>query len=68
MRALAAAIGRRLGLPVVAKSGGEAVEHFSFLAAIGAIDQPASSAKTRQLLGWAPREQGLLADFAASAR
>jgi nucleoside-diphosphate-sugar epimerase len=68
MRELAAAIGRRLGLPVVAKSGGEATEHFSFLAFIGAFDQPASSAKTRELLGWVPREAGLLADFEASYR
>jgi nucleoside-diphosphate-sugar epimerase len=68
MRALAAAIGRRLGLPVAAKSGGDAAEHFGFLAAIGGIDQPASSAKTRALLGWAPREPGLLADFEASYR
>ena len=66
MRDLAAAIGRRLSLPVVAKNGDEAAAHFGFLAAVGAIDQPASSARTRELLGWQPRELGLLADFDAN--
>ncbi|HEX4458705.1 MAG TPA: SDR family oxidoreductase [Polyangia bacterium] len=66
MRDLAAAIGRRLGLPVVAKTGDEVAAHFGFLGTIGALDQPASCAHTRELLGWAPRELGLLADFAAN--
>ncbi len=65
MRDLASAIGRRLGLPVAAKTGDEAAAHFGFLSVIGSIDQPASSAHTRELLGWKPRELGLLADFEA---
>ena len=68
MRTLAEAIGAQLGMPVVSKSGAEAAEHFAFLAAIGAIDQPSSSTKTRALLGWAPRENGLLADLKAHVR
>lgn len=66
MRELAAAIGRVLGVPVASKSGSDAEAHFGFLAAIGALDQPASSAHTRELLGWQPREPGLLADLDAS--
>jgi len=66
MRDLATAIGRRLGLPVAAKTGDEVAAHFGFLAAVGAIDQPASSARTHELLGWQPRELGLLADFDAN--
>lgn len=66
MRELATAIGQRLGLPVAAKTGDEAAAHFGFLAAVGAIDQPASAARTRELLDWQPRELGLLADFNAN--
>jgi hypothetical protein len=42
--------------------------HFGFIAGIGALDQPASSARTRELLGWQPREPGLLADLEANLR
>ena len=50
VRDIAAVIGRRLGLPV------EAVpqETFGPLGPIFAIDQPASSAHTREALGWEP--------------
>ncbi|APR76843.1 Putative dyhydroflavanol-4-reductase [Minicystis rosea] len=68
MRDLAAAIGRVLGVPVVSKSGSDAETHFGFIAAIGALDQPASSAHTRALLDWQPREPGLLADLEASLK
>jgi nucleoside-diphosphate-sugar epimerase len=68
MRELAIAIGRRLGVEVVAKAGDEATAHFGFLGVIGAIDQPASSTRTRELLGWEPRELGLLADLEANCR
>jgi nucleoside-diphosphate-sugar epimerase len=66
MRELANAIGRRLGLPVAVKAGDEVAAHFGFLAAVGAVDQPASSGRTRELLNWQPRELGLLADFEAN--
>ena len=68
MRELAAAIGRALGVPVASKSGSDAEAHFGFLAGIGALDQPASSAGTRALLGWQPREIGLLADLEANVK
>jgi nucleoside-diphosphate-sugar epimerase len=59
VRDIATVIGRRLGLPV------EAVpqEHFGPLGPIFAMDQPASSAHTRDALGWQPKHPGLLDDL-----
>jgi nucleoside-diphosphate-sugar epimerase len=67
MRDLAAAIGKKLGVPVAAKTPDEAQAHFTFFTGIVATDQPASAARTRELLGWQPREIGLLADLEASS-
>ena len=60
---IAAVIGRRLNLPVVAKSSAEAAEHFGWFAHFAALDNPTSSARTRQATGWQPTEPGLLADL-----
>ena len=59
VRDIAEVIGRRLGLPV------ESVpeEAFGPLGAIFAMDQPSSSAHTRDALGWTPRHPRLLADL-----
>jgi nucleoside-diphosphate-sugar epimerase len=59
VRDIADVIGRRLGLPI------ESVpeEAFGPLGPIFATDQPASSAHTRQALGWAPTHVGLLRDL-----
>ncbi len=59
VREIGTVIGSRLGLPV------EAVppEHFGPLGPIFARDQPASSAYTRQALGWQPSHQSLLQDL-----
>ena len=62
-REIADVIGRRLGLPVVSKTQAEAKEHFGWLAPFAAIDVPASAAKTRAALGWAPKEIGLIGDL-----
>lgn len=62
-REIAEVIGRRLNLPVVAKSPEEAAEHFGWFARFAAIDCPASSAKTRELLGWRPKQPGLIPDL-----
>ncbi|WP_049649922.1 SDR family oxidoreductase [Kitasatospora sp. MY 5-36] len=59
VRDIAAAIGRRLGLPV--QSVPE--ETYGPLGPIFRADQPASSARTRQALGWEPRHPGLLEDL-----
>jgi len=55
----AAVIGRRLGLPVEQVSE----ESFGPFGAIFAMDQSASSAHTREALGWEPTHPGLLADL-----
>jgi nucleoside-diphosphate-sugar epimerase len=59
VRDIAAVIGRRLGLPV----GPAPEEDFGPFGPIFALDQPASSAHTRDVLGWRPTHPGLLADL-----
>jgi nucleoside-diphosphate-sugar epimerase len=63
---LATAISRKLGVPVASRSRDQAQAHFGFLGGAIATDQPAASPRTRELLGWQPREIGLLADLEAS--
>jgi nucleoside-diphosphate-sugar epimerase len=60
---IAAFIGRRLGVPVVAKSAEEAVAHFGWFGMFVGMDMPASDARTRALLGWEPTQPGLIADI-----
>ena len=62
-RDIAAVIGRHLDLPVVSVSREDAAEHFGWLAAFFGADLPASSALTRERLGWQPVHLGLLADL-----
>ncbi|MEU2308756.1 SDR family oxidoreductase [Streptomyces misionensis] len=59
VRDIATVVGRRLGLPV------EAVpeETFGPFGPIFAMDQPASSAHTREALGWQPTHPSLLEDL-----
>jgi nucleoside-diphosphate-sugar epimerase len=59
VRDIATVIGRRLELPV------EAVpqETFGPLGPIFATDQPSASTRTRQALGWEPRQLSLLEDL-----
>jgi nucleoside-diphosphate-sugar epimerase len=62
-RDIAGVIGRRLNLPVISKSTEEANEHFGWFAHFAALDNPASSRRTRELLGWQPKQPGLIADL-----
>ncbi|WP_234682729.1 SDR family oxidoreductase [Bradyrhizobium monzae] len=62
-KTIAEVIGKRLGVPVVSKSQDEAAEHFGWFAQFAGVDVPTSSAKTRALLGWAPKEKGLIEDL-----
>jgi nucleoside-diphosphate-sugar epimerase len=62
-RDIAGVIGRRLNLPVVSKTPEEAAGHFGWFAHFAGIDNPASSARTRELLGWQPTQPGLIADL-----
>ena len=41
----------------------EAAEHFGWIARFFGIDGPASSARTRELLGWRPKQPGLIDDL-----
>ncbi len=63
VREIARVIGRRLGLPVVAVSPEEAGVHFGWLAHILAIDNPTSSALTRERLGWHTDQIPLIPDL-----
>jgi nucleoside-diphosphate-sugar epimerase len=58
-RDIAEVIGRHLDLPVVAV----APEHFGWLGGFFAADIRASSALTRELLGWEPTHPGLIEDL-----
>lgn len=58
-RDIAEAIGRHLDVPVQAVSP----EQLGWLGGFFAADIPASSALTRELLGWEPTHQGLIADL-----
>jgi len=62
-RDIAGVIGRHLNVPVVSKSPEEAADHFGWFAHFAAIDCPASSARTRDLLGWQPTQPGLIPDL-----
>ena len=59
VRDIATVIGRRLGLPVQAVPK----ENFGPFGAIFAMDQPASSAHTRETLGWEPAHPSLFDDL-----
>ena len=61
VRDIAAVIGRRLGLPVQSLPQ----ETFGPFGPIFAMDQPASSAHTREALGWRPTHLSLLEDLEA---
>lgn len=63
---IAEVIGRRLNLPVVAKSPEEAAAHFGFFARFAGMDVAASSDRTRARLGWSPQQPGLIADIEAN--
>jgi nucleoside-diphosphate-sugar epimerase len=62
-REVAEVIGRRLNVPVVSKAPEEAANHFGWFAHFAAIDNPTSSQRTRELLGWKPKPPGLIADI-----
>jgi nucleoside-diphosphate-sugar epimerase len=62
-KGIAGVIGQRLNLPVVAKSPEEAADHFGWFAHFAALDCPASSAQTRERMGWSPKGPELLKDM-----
>jgi len=60
---IAAAVGRNLDVPVRGISPEEAGDYFGFLGSTAQMDNPASSAITRELLDWTPTHPGLIADL-----
>jgi nucleoside-diphosphate-sugar epimerase len=62
-RDIAGVIGRQLNVPVVAKSPEEAAGHFGWFANFAAMDAPTSSQRTRELLGWQPKQTGLIPEL-----
>ena len=65
IRDIAEVIGRHLDVPVVSVAPDDAPEHFTWLAGFLGADSPASSALTRELLGWQPTQPGLIDDLDA---
>lgn len=66
-RDIAAAIGAQLGVPTVSVPPEEAQAHFDWMATFFGHDAPATSARTRELLGWTPTGPTLFDDIAAGA-
>jgi hypothetical protein len=62
-RDIAGVIGRRLNVPLVSKTPAEATDHFGWFAHFAAIDNRASSERTRAQLGWQPKQLGLIPDL-----
>jgi hypothetical protein len=63
IRAIAEVIGRHLDLRVASIAPGDAGEQFAWLAGVLETDMSASSAVTRELLGWNRTQPGLIEDL-----
>ncbi|PJI93310.1 nucleoside-diphosphate-sugar epimerase [Luteimicrobium subarcticum] len=66
-RDIAAAIGTGLGLPILSVPRDSADEHFGWLGRFFGMNGATSSARTRELLGWAPTHATLLEDIASGS-
>ena len=64
-RHIAEVLGEGLNLPVVGLSPEEAAAHFGWMAMFVGLDMSASSAWTREQLGWRPEGPGLIEDLRA---
>ena len=62
-RLIAEAIGRQVGVPAKSLTPEEAEAHFGGLAMWVAGNGPASSERTRAVLGWEPKERGIISDI-----
>jgi nucleoside-diphosphate-sugar epimerase len=63
-RDIAGVIGKHLDVPVVSIAP-ENADHFRFLGLFASLDNPTSSAVTRQVLDWHPAGPGLIEDLEA---
>jgi nucleoside-diphosphate-sugar epimerase len=64
-REIAETVGAGLGLPVVSITPEETPTYYGPFAMFATLDMPASSALTRERLGWQPTGPGLIADLQA---
>ena len=64
-RAIAEALGRALDLPVRPIAAEDVAAHFGWIGAFFGMDLAASSARTRELLGWTPSGPTLVEDIDA---
>lgn len=64
-REIAATIGRQLEIPVAAIPADQVDDHFGWIGRFFAMDGTASSAWTREQLGWEPTHPGLIEDLDA---
>ena len=62
-RDIAKTIGEGLGVPVRGIDAADAPAYFDWMAMFVGFDSPASSAITRETVGWRPEQPGLLADM-----
>ncbi|KAJ5359101.1 uncharacterized protein N7496_011514 [Penicillium cataractarum] len=67
MKDIAEAIGKSVGIPTSSKTFEEAAAHFDggFMGLVVGADNPSSSKKTQEQLGWAPTGPTLLTDINA---
>jgi nucleoside-diphosphate-sugar epimerase len=63
LKDIAEVIGRRLNVPVVSVNPEEAAKHFNWIAHFVRMDLPTSSHRTQKLLGWQPKQPGLILDI-----
>jgi len=63
LKEIAAAIGRGADLEVRSVPEEEIPAYFSFLAGFITLDDPTSNAITKQVVGWEPKQPGLIADL-----
>jgi nucleoside-diphosphate-sugar epimerase len=66
-RDIAEAIGRAFGLPVTSIAPEDVHGHFGWIGTFFAMDLAATSAATRELLGWAPTGPALIEDIDGGA-
>jgi nucleoside-diphosphate-sugar epimerase len=65
LREIAQAIGDALNIPVASITAEQAQDHFGAMIGFATLDMPASSARTREALGWEPVGPDLLSDIRA---